>query len=631
MTLNRPAAVHVVATMLSTGVCLFFLYTAVFGLFPAVTQRGAVLLPSLLLVFLLPLGTGGVSRWLLTSRLAGSALAVVAVLHFVFNQDAIMFRGGEATALDLAAGAVLMVVVLEATRQKYGWSLVVLALLFLGYAYYGSVLPGVLRHHGASLSYIVTKTTVLTDGIWGLPLQVAANYVFPFILLAAVLNAAGVGDAFLRISQALVGGHRGGPAKIAVVASGFFGSISGSAVANVAGTGAFTIPLMKRVGYSPEAAAGIEAVASTGGQFMPPIMAASAFIIAEILQVPYYEVALAAAVPAILYYLALLVMVHLQASKAGLHGMPREDIPALWPAFAGTWHLFIPLVVLVYLLVVVQYSPMRAGIWSIGAAIVFSFVNRDSWLTPRRLIGAFRSATLEMSGIAVVCATAGIVLSMIDLVGLPAKLSAILLSLAGDSLLLLLVLAMTASIILGTGLPTVAAYVILAIMVVPALQNMGVQPMASHLFVFYFGILSFITPPVALAAYTGAGIAGADPVKTCWWALRLGVPGFIVPYMFVYGPALLLYGPAWHVALAIVSALIGIVALASAIEGHLWRPAGPVERVLFAAGALLLIKPGLVTDLIGAVCLVAGLVVHFHWRVLPARWSSPKPAPAGRS
>lgn len=503
-----------------------------------------------------------------------------------------------------------------------GLGLPVIAIVFLTYVFAGPHLPGILSHQGFTLMWAVDHIFFTTEGIWGIPAGVSATFIVMFIIFAAFLEQSKGGDFFIDLSLGLFGKARGGPAKAAIFASGFMGMLSGSAVANVVTTGAFTIPLMQRLGYSDRFSGAVESVASSGGQLMPPIMGAAAFIIAEFLGVPYIEVAAAAAVPAFLYYFSAFSMVHFEARRINLQGMKPEELPLIRKTLIYGFQFVLPVAVLVYLLVRGN-SPMRAGLWAILITIVVSYVRADTRMTPKRILSALESGSKGAVQVAIACATAGIIIGVLTLTGLGMRFNSIILLISQGSLLLTLILTMFTSILLGMGLPTVAAYIIQVSLTVPVLtQNFGVHPLAAHFFIFYFAIISAITPPVALAAYAAAGISGADPLKTAITACRLGLAAFIVPYMFVYAPQLLLVGSTGKVIIATVTSMIGVVALAASVVGWLKTRASVPERVLLMGAALSLIKPGIYTDILGLGLL--GIVIVLQ--IIAGRKSETEPA-----
>ncbi len=477
------------------------------------------------------------------------------------------------------------------------------------------LLPGLLSHQGFTIMWAVDQIFYTTEGIWGIPAGVSSTFIVMFVIFAAFLEQSKGGDFFIDLALGLFGKARGGPAKAAVIASGFMGMLSGSAVANVVTTGTFTIPLMKRVGYSATFAGAVETVASSGGQFMPPIMGAAAFIVAEFLGEPYIKIAAAAIIPAVLYYFSAFFMVHFEALRIDLKGLAAEDLPNIRRTLVYGFQFIVPVVILVYLLILGQ-SPMKAGLWAIVVTIGVSFIRRDTWLTPLRILQALESGAKGAVQVAIACATAGVVIGVLTLTGLGMRFNSVIMAISQGSLLLTLFLTMCTSLILGMGLPTVAAYIIQVTVTVPVLtQNFGVNPLAAHFFIFYFAIISAITPPVALAAYAAAGISGADPIKTGITSCRLGVAAFIVPYMFIYAPSLLLVGSPSEIVLATITATVGVIALAAASVGWFLAKATWLERLILLGAALGLIKPGWITDLLGAASLLLVIVLQLpRWR-----------------
>jgi TRAP transporter 4TM/12TM fusion protein len=526
--------------------------------------------------------------------LALIAATLFATIYMVLEHNALVRRAGSATPLDLAAGALAILVVLELARRTTGWGLVTVALLAIAYGMLGPYLPGLLAHRGYSPGRLIEHLYLTTEGIWGVPLGVSADFVYLFVLFGAVLEGAGGGELLIGLASRIAGSTRAGPAKTAAVASALMGSVSGSAVANVVTTGAFTIPLMKRTGFKPHFAAAVEAAASTGGQFMPPVMGAGAFILATWTGIPYVKVALAAAIPAVLYYVALYAAIHFRAGKVGIAAGGEARREPLLPQL----HLLAPLAVIVGLLALGR-SPMRAAFWGVATAALTLFLGRRTKLDWRKMVDILVFGASGTVQVAAACAAAGIVVGVASLTGLGLRISEFIVTLSGGHLPVALVLTAMGSILLGMGLPTTAAYVVLAALGAPALIQLGVPVLAAHLFIFYFGCISNVTPPVALAAYAAAGIAGAPPLRTAVSAMGLAATGFLVPFMFVYGPALLLAAPAYEIFLAVTTASVGVVALAAAIIGHGRRPLGWWERALLAAAAIGLIKPGLLTDLFG--------------------------------
>lgn len=588
--------------IVAVSMSLFHLYTAGYMVFTAMVQRSIHLAFVLALIFLLFPATARSSRksvpltdWALI------ALSTVACLYITVNWEALSeaVRIADPNAVDMVLGVVATLLVLEATRRTAGMALPLVAIGFILFGFIGPYLPGVLNHPGIPLNQFVGMNYLFSEGIFGVPLGVSATFVVIFIIFGGFLEESGGGRFFIDLACALFGAVRGGPAKIAILSSGFFGTISGSAVANVVGTGTFTIPMMKRIGYRPHFAGAVEAVASTGGMIMPPVMGAAAFIMAEILGVPYLKVCITAALPALLYYFSLFVFIDLEAARTGLKGIPRHEKPRIPQVLREGGHLLLPPVLLVYLLAVVQWSAIKAGFFAVAATVVCAMLRKSTRLNGRKLLAALRKGATGALQVAAVCACAGIVISIISITGLGLTFSSILINLAHGNLFLLLVLTMIASLILGMGLPATPCYIILAVLSAPAIVQMGISPMAAHLFVFYFGCISAITPPVAVAAYAGAAIAGSDPMRTGYTAWRLGLAAFIVPFMFIYGPPLILVGNLWEILQASVTSLIGVALLAASLQGFALMRLGAVERIFLFAAALLLIKPGWITDLIG--------------------------------
>ena len=603
----RNAAIVAIAS----AAAAFHLWAAGISPFTALVQRPLHLLFMALLGFL---GVGVVSARPDAEhgvdRRAGRADAIVrtifiaaalfACLYIAIEHEALVRRSGAATRLDLVAGAVALVLVLELARRATGWGLVTVAVLALVYAWAGPWLPGILAHRGYSPRRLIEHLYLSAEGVWGIPLGVSADFVYLFVLFGSLLEASGGGALLIGLASRVAARLRGAPAMTATVASALMGSLSGSAVANVVTTGTFTIPLMKRAGFKPHFAAAIEAAASTGGQIMPPIMGAGAFILATWTGIPYARVALAAVVPAVLYYVALLAAIHFRANRMKL---PRGEALSGEPVLAKI-HLLLPLVAIVALLAAGR-SPMRAAFWAVISAVAVSWLRRSTRLSLRAARDGIVAGAASTVQVAAACASAGIVVGVASLTGIGLRMSELIVVLSGGHLLPALVLTALGSIVLGMGLPTTAAYVVLAALGAPALVNLGVPLLAAHLFIFYFGCISNVTPPVALAAYAAGGIAGAPPARTAMTAMALAATGFIVPFMFVYGPPLLLIGSAAHIAGAVVTALVGVIGLAAATIGYARRPLRAWERLAMAAAACLLIFPGLMTDAVGLVGVAA--------------------------
>ncbi len=521
-------------------------------------------------------------------------------IYLIKEMDELIYRIGVApTTLDLIVSAILIVVVLEITRRTTGLILPVLAVLFILYAHFGKYLPGFLGHRGYEWDRIFSYLNSL-DAIFSVPIGASASFVFLFILFGSFLSGTGGSQFFINFAIGATGSKRGGPAKAAVLSSALFGSVSGNSVANVVSTGVFTIPLMKKIGYTPRYAGAVESVASTGGQIMPPILGSAAFIMAQLVGVPYLDIVMASIIPALLYFATVFMMIDLQAAKLGLKGMPKDSLPNLKEVMKREGHLFIPLLVLIFVMTILKASPIKAAIWAIASTIIVSFLKKQTRLNLRKLIECLANGARSALGMIAACATAGLIIGVLNLTGAGLKFATVILSFSGGSLPFALVLTMCATIILGMGLPTTAAYLITAAVVAPALVQMGVSTIAAHMFVFYFACLSAFTPPVALAAYAAAGIAKAKPMQVAFTAMKIGIVAFIIPFVFVYGPPILLDGSIGEVALSTITALIGALTLASAVEGwFLGRHSNIVVRMLLLISSILLIVPGGFTDILG--------------------------------
>ncbi|HVQ76230.1 MAG TPA: TRAP transporter fused permease subunit [Candidatus Binatia bacterium] len=523
----------------------------------------------------------------------------------------------EVSPLDYVFGLALVVLVLEVTRRILGAALTIVTGTFIAYAVLGPFIPGPLGHRGVPLATFVEVNYLTTEGIFGVPTGVSADVVFYFVLFSGLLEASGGGRFFIDLATSAGGRFRGGPAKIAVLASSLLGTINGSAVANVVGSGVFTIPLMKRVGYSPRFAGAVEAVASTGGQIMPPVMGAAAFVMADMMGVPYLSVVKAAVIPALLYYLALLAAVHLVAIRDNLTGIGADEIRQVRRGMWKRVHLLAPLVYLVWQ-ILDGYSPTTAALRAGAAAVVVSWLSRATRMGPRELLIALRSGAERSIAVAVPCAAAGIIIGVIVQTGLGLKITSLLLGLSGGQMLPTLLLAMIVCIILGMGMPTTSAYILTAVLMAPALMNLGVPPMAAHLFVFYFACLSMVTPPVALASYAAAGLSGATVWETGWVAFGMSLPAFIVAYGFAYNQGLIMDAPVGEILLVTATAACGAVSMAGAVVGSLVARTTAVERVLLFAAAPVLIVPEIYTDTAGFL-VFAGVIARQLVRTRAAR------------
>jgi TRAP transporter 4TM/12TM fusion protein len=527
--------------------------------------------------------------------LAGVAVTVYVLLE----QDGLSWREDVApTQMDILFGTVLLVLVLDLTRRIVGWPLVILIFVLMGYTFFASYMPGILQSKSYGYPRMISHLLSI-DGFYGIPIGASATYVFLFILFGAFLRASRVGDFFIDLSYAIAGRTRGGPAKVAIFASALMGTIAGSGISNVVTTGTLTIPLMKKTGFRPHFAAAVEAAASTGGQIMPPVMGAAAFLMAEMISVPYGKIVISAALPAILFYLALLFMIDFEAAKEGLKGLPPEELPLVKKVLAHWGHLSIPILILLYMLIIKGTSPIKAALYSMLAALIVSWFHKDSRMGAPQVRDALKSGALGSLEVIIACASAGLVVGLVSLTGIGLTLSSAVLSLSGGNLLIALILSMVIILILSMGLPTTGAYIIAAVVIGPALTKLGVSILQAHMFIFYFACMSGITPPVALVAFPAAGIAGANPVQVGFTAWRLALTAFIIPYFFVYAPSLLFIGPPKIILLTAASALIGVFSLAIGLSGWFLIEVAAWKRILFLAAALALIFPGILTDGIG--------------------------------
>lgn len=600
--LSHGGIVRLVASVIAVAMSLFHMWVIAAGTPEAILFRGTHLLFAMTLTFLLyrarP-GEPGRPPSLLDYALL--AVGAASILYLFVNYDYVVNRIyyiDDLTPADMIFGTLLTLLVLEATRRLIGWALPLTAIVFLAYGLFIADLEPM---------RLLDQLYMTTEGIFGIPLAVSAAYVMIFVLFGSFMEQTGTGQLFMDFALSLTGHTAGGPGKVSVVSSSLFGTISGSAVANVMVDGPITIPLMKRSGFPPHFAAGVEAVASTGGQIMPPIMGAAAFVMAEFLGVSYLQVTIWALIPSLLYYLACFGAVHFEAKRRGLAGVPRAELPRLLTVLKERGHLFIPVLTILYVMYSGYSAPMAAlaGTLACFPVAALRAVSRGT-VTLRNVITALIDGARNALAVALACACAGIVIGVIALTGLGLVFTQFVVDLAANSLVVALVLTMVAGIVLGMGMPTTPAYILMTALLVPAIIKLGVIVPAAHMFAFYFAILSAITPPVALAVYAAAGLAKSDLWATGWAAVKIGAAGFIVPFMFAYEPALLMIGDWTTIATATLSASIGCLLLAAGLHGCLVRPAKLWERGVLIVAALLLIKPGWITDLIGIV-LAAGV------------------------
>ena len=534
-------------------------------------------------------------------------LSVIIPVYIWTNYQSIIDRVGDANPTDVILGTILVFLVLEAARRITGWALPIIGIIFIIYSLMGTRqgiipinIPGIFFHRGFQWNKLIGHLFSNTEGIYGTSVNVSSTYIFLFIVFGEVMNKSGMGKFLNDISIGLAGHTKGGPAKVAVIASGLLGSINGSAVANVVTTGTFTIPLMKKVGYSKEFAGAVESTASVGGQSLPPIMGATAFIMAETLGIQYREIVIAAAIPAIIYYLGIIFQIQLKASKEDLGGMSKEDLPSLSETLKNYWHLTIPILFLVYMLFFSGFTVIRGAFFTIILTIIVAQLRKKTRMSIKDIQDAFISSAKSTVATAIACACVGIVIGVSSLTGFTINMASAIISLGSTSLLLTLLFTMISCMILGMGLPSIPAYIITSTIAAPALVGLGVIPLAAHLFCFYFAMFANITPPVALASFAAAGISGANPMKTGIVSVKLALAGFIVPYMFIYNNQLLLINTNIIQGIQVtITACVGVFLISSSVEGYLYRKLSILMRIFMMAGAFLLINSSTLTDLVG--------------------------------
>jgi TRAP transporter 4TM/12TM fusion protein len=609
-----------ITIVISALFCAFQLYATLSGLVTAQILRATHLAFVMLLAFLLYPAFRKLPRN--TLPLYDVILGLIGFscwMYIAVNFDTIVRRTGANIPLDIAVGVVGIVILFEACRRIAGIPMLIIAGSFIVYAFAGPYLPGFFNHRGYSFERVVAHLFYNTEGIMGTPIGACATFIFLFMMFGAFLEKTGIGQFFIDICNAIAGGASGGPAKVAVLTSALEGTVSGSSVSNTVGSGSFTIPMMKKLGYKPEFAAAVEAAASTGGQIMPPIMGAAAFLMADSLGIAYVTVAKAAVIPAILYFSGIFIMVHLEAKKLGLKGMSKEELPKFLPLFLKQGYLMLPLAVIIFFLVEGKTATFSAlmGITACGIlGVVASIIDIARGNKPRMdgsdFVDIITTTARSVVSVAVACGMAGIIIGIVTLTGIGLKLGAGLIALSGGVAIITLFLTMISSIILGMGVPTTANYLITSTITAGAIIGLGYEPLAAHMFCFYFGIVADITPPVALAAIAGAAIAKSDPLKTGIQATKLAIAAFIIPYMFVFNPQMLMIGSSTSgIIMVIATALLGMFGVGAALEGFTFALCNPLERVFLAVAGLLLIIPGWRTDLIGLSAIIVILGVQF--------------------
>ncbi|EMT44982.1 TRAP transporter permease [Anoxybacillus flavithermus] len=598
---------------------LFQLYTAIFGVFTAQIQRSVHLGFALALIFLLfPARRGKRKSGKLQVAWYDIVLALLSIYvgsYWPLHIDKIVMRVGMLSDQDFYTGVLAVLLVLEATRRAVGLPITIIAILFLSYGYFGEMMPGFLRHSGLSLQRLVQTMFFTTEGILGTPLGVSSTFIFLFLLFGSFLVKTGVGQYFNDLAVAIAGRSTGGPAKVAIFSSALQGTISGSSVANVVTSGSFTIPMMKKLGYKKEFAGAVEAAASTGGQLMPPIMGAAAFLMVEFIGggLTYWDIAKAAAIPAVLYFAGIWIMTHFEAKRIGLSGLSKEEMPNRKEVFKKIY-LLIPIVAVIVLLTA-GVTVTHAALYSIAIAIVVGFINRDSNMKLVDIVYALVDGARTALGVAAATAAAGIIVGIVTKTGLGLKLANGLLDIAGGHLLPTLFLTMIAAIVLGMGSPTTANYVITSTIAAPAIILLGVPDLSAHLFVFYFGIIADITPPVALAAFAAAGVSGGEPIRTGVQSAKLAIAAFIIPYMFVLSPQLLMIDTTITELLWVIfTAVTGMIAIGAGMVGYWMRSLHWIERVVAVGAGVMLINPTVWSDVIGLGSFVILLVLQFVWK-----------------
>ncbi len=592
-------------------VSCYHLYTATFGPPLTLIHRSIHVSMMLVLTFLMypmtkksSFTTPSIIDWLLV------AASLAAPIYITTDYQGFVERAGNANTMDMAMATLLVVLVLEASRRVSGNVLSLLSLVFIAYGIFGRSMPGMFMHRGYDWTSLSNHFFANTEGIYGTSVNVAASYIFLFILFGAVMSKSGMGQLFNDLALSLAGHTKGGPAKVSVIASGFLGSINGSAVANVVTTGAFTIPLMKKTGYSKEFAGAVESAASVGGQLLPPIMGAAAFIMAEMLGVKYSSIIVWAAIPALLYYLGIIIQVQLRASKDGLVGLPKEQLPVLKTVLNARGHLLLPVFFLLYMLFFSGTTVVYSAVLTIVVTIVVAQLKKDTRMSVRDMIDALANGAKQTVSVAIACACVGIIIGVCSKTGFGLTMANTIIALGGTSILFTLIFTMITCMILGMGLPSIPAYIITAAIAAPALSKLGIAPAAAHMFSFYYAMFANLTPPVALASFAAAGLSGGDPMKTGVASVKLAIAGFIVPFMFVFSPQLMLINTtliegAWTA----ITACIGVFLLAVAVEGYFLAKVAVWMRAVILVGALALMNPGIVTDGIGiAACVVLYLV-----------------------
>lgn len=602
-------------SIMAAAFSVVFIYQAAFGFWQVQISRGLYIWFALVLSFLInPNRKKEASLPVKIIDYLLIVLSTVTVAYFVFNFEKFANNAGlPLTNVELFMGIIAVVLVLEASRRTVGNSLAIIAILFVLYTYFGKYMPTVIYHRGYSISRIISVMYASTEGIFGSVVYVFSTFIFLFVIFGSFIKASGAGDFFVELSKAAVGRYTGGAGQSAVVSSWLLGSVLGSSTANTAITGSVTIPMMLSRGYKPHVAAAIEAVVSIGGQFMPPVMGAAAFLMAAFVGVPYLTIAMAGLLPALLFFFSMVFMVYLEAKRSDLKGIPVEELPKVWDVFKKGWYFLLPIGVIIYFLAN-GYSPSMAGFWAIVSCYLASLIRKETRMSFKDLFYALADGGKSSLALATTAGAVGILVAAISLPGLGMKFSSIILELANGNLPIALLLVMAASFVLGMGMNVSSAYLVLVTLAAPALVQMGVPLLTAHFFVFWTSQLSVITPPVCLSAYVAAAIAGADTWKTGWYSLRMGLSIYYVPLMFVYIPYLLWVGEPGQIFWAFTTSLVGVLAFSAVMQGYLLTVTNIIDRALLAIASILLILSGLTTDMIGF-GLIAVVVFYQLYRI----------------
>jgi TRAP transporter 4TM/12TM fusion protein len=604
---------QIVIGFLAAVFSLMFIYQAATGIWEAHLSRGTYVLFTLVLAFLkFPVSSKKQNFLTEAIDLVLAALSAFCVAYFMYKfPEYAMTAGRPLQQIDLIVGVLTVLLILEASRRTVGLSLTIICVVFILYVFYGRSLPPIISHRGYDLNRLIANVYASTDGIYGSVAYIFSTFVFLFIIFGQFLQNSGAAKFYIDLSKATVGWITGGPAQAAVIASTILGSIMGSSTANTAITGAITIPLMIEKGYKRHVAAAVESVVSIGGQFMPPIMGAAAFLMAAFLGIPYVEIVKAAIIPAILFTFSMVFMVYFEAKRYNLEGIPRSELPRVIDVLKSGWQYFIPIVVIVFY-IAKGYSPSLAGFWSIISVIVVSMFKKEDRMGLKKIYNSLAEGAQNSLVMAVTACIVGIIITTISLPGLGMKFSMIILQIAGDSLPLAILMVMIASFILGMGMNVTSAYLLLVTLSAPALVQMGVPLIAAHFFVFWTSQLSVITPPVCTAAFVGAAIAKADPWKTGWYSLRMGLAIYYIPILFIYNPYLLAMGPALLILKAFATAMIGIFSFSALSQGYMLTKLSILERVLLFVSSFGLLVAGTVSDILGLVILVIVIIIQIQ-------------------